>query len=77
MDVGTKDLRKHLSEILDRVERGERVRVLRRGKPAAALTPITRQAKRFPSLAEFRARIKVKGKPLSEEVIAARRASRY
>jgi len=37
MDVGTKELRYRLSEILDRVARGERIRIVRRGKPAAEL----------------------------------------
>ena len=77
MDIGTKELRTRLSEILDRVERGERVIVRRRGKPAAALTPLAGRPGRLPSLAAFRARIKVRGRPMSEEVRIARDEERY
>jgi prevent-host-death family protein len=77
MDVGTKQLRSKLSEILDRVERGERVVVYRRGRPAAALTPIGKKPPRLPSRAEARARIHLKGRPMSEEVIRARDEERF
>ena len=76
MDVGTKELRRHLSDVLDRVQRGEKVVVRRRGRPAAALVPLDVRPRRLPSLAEFRARIRVRGKPLSAEVIASRRDER-
>lgn len=58
MDVGTKELRNRLSEILDRVARGERV--------------IVPRTSRLPSLAAFRARLRVRGRSLSAEVVAAR-----
>jgi prevent-host-death family protein len=77
MDVGTKDLRRRLSEILDRVARGERVVVYRRGKPAAELKAVVGKRKRLPSLAEFRSRIRLRGRPLSEEVVKARREERF
>lgn len=73
MDVGTKELRTRLSEILDRVERGERVVVHRRGKPAAVLTAPSRKALRLPRLGKFRAKIKVRGRPMSEDIVAARK----
>jgi prevent-host-death family protein len=77
MDIGAKELRAQLSRILDRVARGERVVVYRRGKPAAALTPLPARRRRLPSLAAFRARIRVKGRPTSEEVIRARDEERF
>ena len=76
MDVGTKELRNRLSEILDRVARGERVIVRRRGRPAVALAPLVPPASRLPSLAAFRARLRVRGRSLSAEVVAARRQER-
>ena len=76
MDVGTKELRKHLSEVLDRVARGERVLVRRHGRAAAALVPLKAQAKRLPSLAAFRAKLRVRGRAASAEVVARRRAER-
>ena len=77
MDVGTRQLRERLSEILDRVERGERVVVYRHGKPAATLTRTAGKRRRLPSLAAFRARIRLKGRPVSEEIIAARDEERF
>jgi prevent-host-death family protein len=77
MDVGTKDLRQRLSEILDRVARGERVVVYRRGKPAAELKAISGKRRRLPSLAQFRSKLRVRGRPMSEEVVAARREGRF
>ena len=72
MEVGTKELRRRLSQILDRVERGERVIVHRRGRPSVALAPVVPNASRLPSLAQFRARLRVRGRSMSEEVVAAR-----
>lgn len=71
MDIGTKTLRSQLSRILDRVERGERVVVHRRGRAAAALVPLRSQGgpRRLPSLKAFRAGIRIKGGPLSQQVI--------
>ena len=77
MDVGAKELRNRLSEILDRVARGERIRVVRRGKPAAELRPIADRTRGLPDLGEFRSGIKVRGKPTSRLVIEERRKARY
>jgi prevent-host-death family protein len=40
MDVGVRDLQRRLSEYLDRVARGEVIRVIDRGQPRAMLVPI-------------------------------------
>lgn len=77
MDIGTKELRARLSEILDRVERGERVRIVRRGKPAAEIAPVVGRVRGLPDLTRFRATIKVRGKPTSRAVIEERRRARY
>ncbi|MGH8672707.1 MAG: type II toxin-antitoxin system Phd/YefM family antitoxin [Burkholderiales bacterium] len=76
MDVGTKELRKHLSDVLDRVARGEKVVVHRRGRPAAALVPLGDRAGRLPSLAAFRARLRPRGRSLSSDVMAGREDER-
>jgi len=77
MDVGTKELRNRLSEILDRVARGERVRIVRRGRPAAELRPVEARARGLPDLSAFRAGIKARGKATSRLVIEERRKARY
>ncbi len=55
-----------------------RVWSTRRGKPVARLVPVERATARgLPDLSEFRASIKVKGKPLSWTVIDMRNEERY
>lgn len=44
--VGAFAAKTHFSELLDRVERGERILIQRRGKTVAELTPPTGQQKR-------------------------------
>lgn len=39
MDVGVRELKQHLSAYLERVARGERIRVTHRGRPTALLVP--------------------------------------
>ncbi|MEO9188944.1 MAG: type II toxin-antitoxin system prevent-host-death family antitoxin [Acetobacteraceae bacterium] len=38
--IGAFEAKTHLSEILDRVQRGERVTITRHGKPVAQLVPV-------------------------------------
>jgi prevent-host-death family protein len=45
MDVGVRELKQHLSEYLDRAERGEVVRVTDRGRPKALLGPLPGRAR--------------------------------
>lgn len=40
MDVGVRELKQRLSEYLERVARGEVIRVTDRGRPKALLTPV-------------------------------------
>lgn len=44
-EVGIRELKQHLSEYLDRAERGELVRVTDRGRPKALLGPLPGQAR--------------------------------
>ncbi len=44
-DVGVRELKQHLSEYLDRAERGETLRVTDRGRPKAVLGPIPGRAR--------------------------------
>jgi prevent-host-death family protein len=39
MEVGAYEAKTHLAALLDRVERGERITILRRGRPVAVLVP--------------------------------------
>ncbi len=77
MDIGSKELRKRLSEILDRVARGEKIVVRRRGKPALTLTAARGKPGRLSDRTAARAKIRVLGRPMSEEVSIARDEERF
>jgi prevent-host-death family protein len=77
VQVSVGEVRKNLRDLIERVEAGEEVVILRRGKEVARLVPPKREPKRFPDLSEFRASIKLKGEPVSETVIRERRDARY
>ncbi|MGZ4202895.1 MAG: type II toxin-antitoxin system Phd/YefM family antitoxin [Thermoleophilaceae bacterium] len=51
-DVGVRELKQHLSEYLDRAERGELVRVTERGRPKALLGPLPGRAQIDRGIAE-------------------------
>ena len=76
MEIGIKELRERLADILDLVEQGKHVRIIRRGKLVAELRPVSTAPRGLPDLAAFRAAIKVKGKPTSSVVIEERRKPR-
>ena len=77
--VSVAEARQKLRTLLDEVESGQEVVVLRRGKEVARIVPVSPRAKgrRLPALAGLRASIKVKGAPLSGTVLSGRRAERY
>jgi prevent-host-death family protein len=76
--VNLKDARRRLSDLVTAAERGESVVITRRGKEVARLVPaMPKPLKRFPDLSEFRASIKVKGRSLTDELLAMRGEERY
>jgi len=76
--VNLKEARKHLSDLVRAAEHGQTVILTRRGRKVARIEPLEGQAAaRLPDLSEFRASVAIRGKPLSETVVAARRAGRY
>ena len=77
MEINAKEARGKLSSLLRRVEHGDEVVVLRRGKQVARLVPFRRKEKHLPQLREFRASIRLKGKPLSTTVLQIREGERY
>ncbi len=76
LEVNVKEARSKLSDLLDRVERGEEIIITRRGKKLALLVSPERE-KTLPSLKEFRASISTTGRPLSETVVGMRPEVRY
>ena len=77
MEINVKEARNKLSSLLDRVEEGTEVILLRRGKEVARLVPPPGMARRLPSLRDFRSSIKIKGITLSETLIQDRQEERY
>ena len=45
-EVGSFDAKNRLSELLDKVERGEEITITRRGKPVAKLVPVNIETER-------------------------------
>lgn len=76
VEVNVKDARGQLSALLDRVGKGEEIIIKRRGKRVAKIVP-PGNVSNLPSLKDFRASLKVQGKPLSQTVIDARKEERY
>jgi len=76
VEVNVKDARSQLSDLLNRVEKGEEIIIKRRGKRVAKMVPSWGE-NRLPSLSDFRASLKLRGKPLSQTVIDARKEERY
>jgi prevent-host-death family protein len=77
MEISAKEARGKLSSLLKRVEKGDEIVVVRRGKQVARLVPFRRKEKRLPQLREFRASIRVKGEPLSVAILHGREEERY
>ena len=68
------EFRKHASEVLDLVEKGERVRVLRHGRVAAKIVPAESRATR-PSWKRPGLRLVAPGASLSKTILEERRRS--
>ena len=77
MEINVKDARSRLSFLLDQVEEGGEVIILRRGKEVARLVPPRGEGRLLPSLKDFRSSLEVSGKPLSSMVIQGRDEERY
>jgi prevent-host-death family protein len=75
--INIREARKHLSELVDAAEHGETVVITRHGRKVAVLVGAGDQGRKgLPDLTAFRAGLKIKGRDLSEEVLAMRREER-
>ncbi len=78
LEINIKELRDHLAHFITQVEAGEEIKITRRGKVVATLTPPPVQSPRqLPDLTEFRASIKLRGEEMSETIIRERQEARY
>ena len=67
-EVNIKEARAKIGKLLDRVEAGEEIVLVRRGRRVARLIPEHETNRILPPLAEFRSKIRLKGRPLSQLV---------
>ncbi|MBI1864452.1 MAG: type II toxin-antitoxin system prevent-host-death family antitoxin [Nitrospirae bacterium] len=74
--ITAKQARDRMSSLLDRVELGEEVVILRRGKEVARLVPQPKIPRTLPPLDDFRGKIRIKGS-LTKSLLEERAASRY
>ncbi|HEX7291031.1 MAG TPA: type II toxin-antitoxin system prevent-host-death family antitoxin [Conexibacter sp.] len=56
-EIATRELRNHTADVLRRVEHGDELVITTRGKPVAALVPLTEQRRRWLSGAELARRL--------------------
>jgi prevent-host-death family protein len=77
MEISVKEARRKFSLLLNQVQGGDEVVILRRGKEAARLVPPKGVTKCLPSLKDFRKSIRITGRPLSKTVVAQRSKGRY
>ena len=73
--VSIREVRERISDLVTEVLNGETVMITRRGKQVIKMVSAAEDRpgrKGFPSLAAFRDKQKVKGRPISQEVVAMR-----
>ena len=75
--VQVNEVREKLAKYLTEAEQGEEIIITKHSKPIARLMPVENKQSEFPDLTGFREKIKVKGKPMSEEVSDMRREERF
>ena len=77
MKVNTRDARKRLSELLDRVEAGEEITITRHGNAVARMIRAREPNKTLPGLGSLRRSLRLEGEPVSETVRKMREEHRY
>lgn len=75
--VSVREAREGLRRLLDQVQAGDEVVVLRRGVEAGRLVPPRHRAAPLPDLSGLRASVKLRGRALSRQIQEARRSSRH
>ena len=77
MEINVKEARSRLSSLLDKVQSGAEITILRRGKKVARIVPPLSDGEGLPHLNDFRASIRITGEPLSDLVIRGKDEERY
>jgi len=75
--VSIREARERLRHLLEQVQAGDEVIVLRRGVEVGRLVRPKRTRAPLPDLSGLRASVKLKGRALREDLLEGRRSSRY
>jgi len=75
--VQVNKIREHLAKYLAEAEQGEEIVITRHSKPVARLISVDQKKPVFPDLNEFRKKIEVKGKPMSDVIAEMRKQERH
>lgn len=75
--INVRDTREQLAHLLDAVAGGEEIVIVRRGKPAARLVPVTTPQPCFPDRSDLRSALPPMQQPASQMVRELRDAERY
>ncbi|MGH9452459.1 MAG: type II toxin-antitoxin system Phd/YefM family antitoxin [Terriglobia bacterium] len=75
--VSVREAREGLRRLLDQVQAGDEVLVLRRGVEVGRLVRPERRPVPLPDLSALRASVKRRGRALSQDIREARRSNRY
>jgi prevent-host-death family protein len=75
--VSIREARQRLRHLLEQVQAGDEVIVLRRGVEVGRLVRPERSKVPLPDLSGLRASVRLRGRALSEDLVAGRRSSRY
>lgn len=73
--VGIQEVRQSLRLLLEQVQAGDEIVVLRRGREVGRLVPPQRRPQPAPDLTEFRASLELGGPALGKTISEARRGS--
>ena len=76
LEINVKEARCNFSQLLNKVEQGQDILLIRRGKKVARLVSPKTDCN-LPSLKEFRKTIVLSGEELSSAILAARDKERY
>ncbi len=78
IELTVRDARARFAWLLQQVEAGEEVTLLRRGRPVARIVAAPADERvSLPDLSEFRSSIQVRGQPLSQSVVDQRAEERF
>lgn len=75
--VSVREARQQFCRLLEQVQAGDEVVVLRRGIEVGRLVRPERKTAPLPDLSRLRASVKLRGQAVSQDIREARRSSRY